>query len=66
MVDETGLETLCTIANTPSEMVKQITALLTQPFSGEVLEQRRHVLGNTFENDLNAKKLARLLFGTEF
>jgi hypothetical protein len=47
-------------------MVKQITALLTQPFSGEVLEQRRHVLGNTFENDLNAKKLARLLFGTEF
>jgi hypothetical protein len=66
MVEETGLETICTVANTPSEMVKQITALLTQPFSGEVLEQRRHVLGNTFENDLNAKKLARLLFGTEF
>jgi hypothetical protein len=66
MVEETGLESLCAVANTPSEMVQLIEDLSTKIFSGEVLAQREQVLGTTFQNDLNARKLASLLFDEEF
>lgn len=66
MVDETGLESLCSVANTPSEMVQLIEDLSSKSFSGEVLAQREQVLGITFQNDLNARKLAGMLFNVNF
>jgi hypothetical protein len=47
-------------------MVQLIEDLSTKIFSGEVLAQREQVLGTTFQNDLNARKLASLLFDEEF
>ena len=66
MVEETGLESLCSVVNTPSEMVELIEELSHKTFSGEVLAQREQVLGTTFQNDLNARKLARMLFDVDF
>jgi len=66
MVEETGLESLCTIANTPSEMVKLIDELRDKIFSEEILAHREQVLGSTFQNDVNARKLARMLFDEPF
>ena len=66
MVEETGLESLCSVANTPSEMVELIEELSHKTFSGEVLAQREQVLGTTFQNDLNARKLAGMLFDVDF
>lgn len=63
MVEETGLESLCAIGNTPSELAQRIKELCNRSFSGEDLERRSQWLGNTFNNDLNAQKLADLLFG---
>ncbi len=64
MVEETGLESLCMLANTPSEMVKQINEIMPVSFSKEALERRERLLGHTFDNDLNAQKLAKMLFST--
>jgi hypothetical protein len=62
MVEETGLESLCSIANSPTEMVKLIQELKTKNFSDADLNNRSEVLGNTFENNLNAEKLVQMLF----
>jgi len=62
MVEETGLESLCSVANTPTEMVKLIQELKNRNFSNRDLSNREEILGNTFDNNLNAEKLVQMLF----
>lgn len=62
MVEETGLESICAIGNTPTELVNRIVELSETSFSREIISQRESILGSTFDNDRNARILADLLF----
>ena len=58
--DETS--NLCNIANTPAEMIAEIKKLINQPFTAELIEERRIVLNKLYNNSKNAEKLISLLF----
>ncbi|MCX6270008.1 MAG: glycosyltransferase [Bacteroidetes bacterium] len=63
MVENTGLETLCHILNTPDEMKKGLENLLQTPYRIEETVKREKVFREMgFTNEANAAKLIRLLF----
>jgi hypothetical protein len=62
MVEETGLENLCFIANTPTELVNRIKEVCSLSFSEEIKEHRSHQLSKTFDNYANGELLVNLLF----
>ena len=57
MVDNTGLESICEIAENPQEFAKKITTLQTVSFTDELREQRKTILNQHFNNQENAKKM---------
>lgn len=62
MVEETGLESLCLVGKTPSELVDRIKESFVHEFEKRLTEQRQSMLDMTFSNRANAQKLIRLLF----
>ncbi|OWY19552.1 mannosyltransferase [Sphingobacteriales bacterium UPWRP_1] len=62
MVQGTGLENLCHIAQTPQEFAQVITTLFAQSFSDDHLQQRRSVLGNLYSDAENAAALIAHVF----
>lgn len=62
MVKDTGLESLCHIADSSAEMKKEISRLMNQPFSREETEMREKILLEKFSNKTNIRKLIALLF----
>jgi len=62
MIQNTGLESLCTVADTPEEIARTVTQLMNEPFSPDVLSRRKEVLSESFQNAKWAEKLIRLLF----
>jgi hypothetical protein len=60
-VEGTDLEILCEIAETPTEYKAAIKALLTKPFTEEMLMQRNTILQSKYDNGKHAKKLIKLL-----
>jgi len=63
MVQNTGLEELCIVANTADEMIQAVLEYMNKPFPQEIIEQRKKVLHERFSNHANAQQLIRLIFG---
>ncbi len=63
MVRDTGLETLCNIANTAEEMISKVNQLMLVDFNDEEITKRKNILENEgFSNDYNVNKLIDLIF----
>lgn len=61
MVDNTGLEELCQIKNSPSEIKNEIVRLMNIPFLDENIDHRKKILLNNFSNEKSAKAFKDLL-----
>ena len=62
MVNHTGLESLCTTADSAEEMKAKIQALFETPFSQSEIEERKKILLEEFSNEKNARKLIAEIF----
>jgi hypothetical protein len=60
MVINTGLESLCNIADTPEEMKEAVRSAMSKGFPAEEVKRREEVLMNDFSNAKNARKLIKL------
>ena len=60
MVINTGLESLCTIADSPNEMKAALRIAMERHFLLEEIKRREEILLKDFSNSDNAKKLIRL------
>lgn len=61
MVDNTGLEGLCHIANTPEDYVYAINTLMDKTFDEAEIQKRKDVLSRTFNNEEALGELIRSL-----
>lgn len=61
MVAQTGLELLCHIADSPGEMKKKLSELMSSPFTLEDKRKRVLILEEKFSNEANVRKLIALL-----
>lgn len=62
MIQNTGLEPLCILADNAEEMKETILALLSQNFTPEMIRQREKLLMENFSNTANVAKLIRLIY----
>lgn len=62
MVQNTGLETLCSVCDEPERMVEAIQEKMAEPFGPEAVKQRVRVLGDGFSNRVWAQKLKHIIF----
>jgi hypothetical protein len=65
MVKNTGLETLCAVANKPVDIIKTIKKLWKVDFTEADIAQREEVLIKGFSNAHNIKQIEELLVETE-
>lgn len=63
MVENTGLEQLCIMANTAEAMKEKIKSVWTKEFSEKEIFKREDVLLNHFSNEQQAIKLMKILYG---
>ncbi|MEY3344163.1 MAG: hypothetical protein RL090_1847, partial [Bacteroidota bacterium] len=61
MVENTGLEELCHVADDPDETRSVVERLMDTEFSSEEISLREKILGNSFSNDINVQKLLNLV-----
>jgi hypothetical protein len=61
-VSGSGLEQLCTVANTSKDFKSMIEMLYHQPFNSDKISERKKILESLFDNDANAIKLMDKLF----
>lgn len=61
MVANTGLESLCRIADTTEAMRNAINDLRDVPFTEAKMDERKMVLADQFSNKSNAEKILRLI-----
>lgn len=62
MVENTGLEGLCIVANTPEKMKEKIKEVMSKEFSKREIDKREKLLSENFSNQKNIEKLIRLAF----
>jgi hypothetical protein len=62
MLNGTGLEDLCVVANSSREFKQKLKALFKKDFGDAEIEKRKKVLGQRYSNELNADLLIRLVF----
>lgn len=62
MVQNTGLEQLCTVADTPEAMREALAAMIKQEFTQIDISLREEILMENFNNKTNAQKLKDLIF----
>lgn len=56
-----GLDELCLVANYADEFIGAIRKLLNQPFTLDEIEKRKLILQTVFNNEVNAKKLVKVI-----
>lgn len=61
MVEKTGLEEVCTLANTADEFVYSIQKLMRQTFNQQDMDQKSFIWKQAFSNEVNAKKILSIL-----
>lgn len=61
MVEETGLDSLCSISNHPKEIAELILQHFNQPFTEADIARRTTILDANFNNELSANKILQLL-----
>jgi hypothetical protein len=64
MVENTGLEALCHVADNNRDMRRQITQLMDLEFKPSEIKSREKILSENFSNDVNAQKLLNLIYGS--
>lgn len=65
MVQGTGLEPLCILAENAEEMKKNILGLKDEPFTEAMIQQRQALLSEKFSNLQNAKQMVEWIFGEQ-
>ncbi|MBS1771809.1 MAG: glycosyltransferase [Bacteroidetes bacterium] len=63
MLFGTGLQELCNIANNAEAFVNSINKLKNTPFTNEVIEKRKKLLSQQYDNKTNAEKILTSLQG---
>ncbi len=61
MVEETGLDTLCSVTDNPKEMAAIINQLFEQAFTNQDIQNRSSILENNFNNESSATKILQVL-----
>ena len=61
MVEETGLDTLCTVTDNPIEMAASIEQLFDRAFTRRDIEKRSSILEENFNNESSANKILQVL-----
>jgi len=61
MVENTGLQSLCIMANTAEAMKEKINAAFAKEFTVREIDKRESILLEHFSNEKNAQKLMRIL-----
>jgi hypothetical protein len=61
MVEQTGLDRLCTVCETAEEMQRAVTTLMQQEFTSLDIQLRREWLHKEYTNRANAEKLMQYL-----
>lgn len=61
MALDTGLETLCTLANTSQEWIIAVNACFSQAFEASDIDRRKQFLSDKFSNDAGAARIIDLL-----
>ena len=62
MVENTGLESLCIMANSPEVMKEKVKSVFEKEFTEREKKKREEVLLKHFSNDENARRLVKVLF----
>lgn len=62
MLSGTGLDELCTMADTADEFSLRIKQLLTQPFNSEAIQKRKTILMNLYSNQKSVEQLISLIW----
>jgi hypothetical protein len=62
MVENTGLESLCRVEDSPKRFLSAIQQLFIEEFDGKNKTTREEILNERFCNTVNAKKLYSLIF----
>lgn len=62
MIDDTGLENICSIADTEINFQFNIQLLFHKPFSTVNISERQNALRSIYNNEENAKKLIKLIY----
>lgn len=64
MLNGTGLEGLCHIANNAEGLLRKLDELKNKPFSNADAEARRQILGSAYSNAVNADRVIGIIFGS--
>lgn len=64
MLNGSGLESLCHVADTPEQMIETCRQLMHTPFSKAAIDARKRSLFPVFSTAYQAQRLEQLIFGT--
>jgi len=62
MLSGTGLDSLCNLADSASELKTTLKTLFTQEFTQAMIDERKSILMTRYSDEINAKKLVDLIF----
>ncbi len=63
MVEGTGLDELCSIADGTDIIKERVEKLFHQPFTIQEIEARRNLLYDNYDNTINAKQIVKWIWG---
>ncbi|MDD4516521.1 glycosyltransferase family 1 protein [Massilibacteroides sp.] len=63
MLAGSGLDSLCSCADSPTDIIKQCNKLMLIPFTSEDIVKRKAVLFPTYDNEYQAKRLYDIIYG---
>jgi hypothetical protein len=61
MLTGTGLESICTLAQSNNEFIEKINMLMQVPFSADAINERKKLLSQHYDNSKNAEQLIAYL-----
>ena len=63
MVEDTGLENICIVKNSPEDLKKSVIENFVKPFTAKEISTRKHLLNDSkFSNNYNVNQLVEMLF----
>ena len=62
MVHGTSLESLCTVADEPEQMVAEIKCLMEEDFTEDDIEERDAQMRQLYDNEVNAQKIVEAIY----